>query len=53
LSYGLGTNDVSTLISLADENEDGKINWEEFVPIGIEAIKTFFARNKVIQKKKK
>lgn len=53
LSYGLGDNDVSTLISLADENNDGKINWEEFVPIGIEAIKTFFARNKVIQKKKK
>jgi len=40
------------LISLADENEDGKISWEEFIPIGIEAIKAFFSRNKMLQKRK-
>ena len=40
------------MIALADENDDGKISWEEFVPVGIESIKTFFARNAVLQKKK-
>jgi len=50
LSYGLNDNDIYTLIALADENADGKINWEEFIPIGIEVIKTFYARNKTIQK---
>ena len=52
LSYGLNDNDVYTLIALADENEDGKINWEEFIPVGIEGIKTFYARNKALQKAK-
>ena len=52
LSYGLGDNDVQNLIALADENDDGKITWEEFIPFGIEAIKTFFSRNKVLQKAK-
>jgi Ca2+-binding EF-hand superfamily protein len=52
LSYGLNDNDIYTLIALADENEDGMISWEEFVPIGIEAIKTFYARNKTLQKTK-
>ena len=50
LSYGLNDNDVYTLIALADENEDGKIYWEEFIPIGIDVIKTFYARNKTMQK---
>ena len=48
LSYGLNDNDVYTLIALADENEDGKIGWEEFIPVGIEVIKTFYARNKTL-----
>jgi len=52
LSYGLNDNDIYTLIALADEDDDGKITWEEFVPIGIEAIKTFYARNKLMQKSK-
>lgn len=52
LSYGLNDNDIYTLIALADEDEDGKITWEEFVPIGIEAIKTFYARNKTMQNSK-
>ena len=32
------------LIALADENKDELIDWHEFIPIGIEAIKTFFVR---------
>lgn len=52
LSYGLNDNDINTLIALADEDGDGKITWEEFVPVGIEAIKSFFARNKAIQRLK-
>jgi hypothetical protein len=40
------------MIALADENGDGKIEWEEFIPVGIEAIKTFYSRNKVLQRMK-
>ncbi len=50
LSYGLTDNDIKTLIALADDNKDGKITWEEFIPIAIDSIKAFFARNKVLQK---
>lgn len=52
LSYGLNANDIKTLIALADENNDGQIDWEEFIPVGIESIKTFFARNKTLQRAK-
>ena len=45
LSYGLSENDINMLIAYADENADEKINWFEFIPIGIEAIKTFYSRN--------
>lgn len=45
LSYGLSENDINMLIAYADENENEKINWFEFIPIGIEAIKTFYSRN--------
>jgi Ca2+-binding EF-hand superfamily protein len=48
LSYGLTDNDIKTLIALADDNKDGKITWEEFIPIAIDSIKAFFARNKVL-----
>jgi len=48
LSYGLTDNDIKTLIALADDNNDGKITWEEFIPVAIDAIKTFFARNKAL-----
>jgi Ca2+-binding EF-hand superfamily protein len=40
------------LIALADDNEDGRISWEEFIPVAIDSIKTFFARNKMLQKMK-
>lgn len=45
LSYGLNDNDINMLIALADEDKDESINWEEFIPIGIEAIRTFYCRN--------
>ena len=45
LSYGLNDNDINMLVALADENKDEKISWQEFIPIGIEAIKTFYSRN--------
>ena len=48
LAYGLTDNDIKTLIALADDNDDGKITWEEFIPVAIDCIKTFFARNKVL-----
>jgi hypothetical protein len=38
------------LIALADDNDDQKITWQEFIPIAIDSIKTFFARNKSMQK---
>ena len=52
LSYGLSENDIKTLMALADENNDGHISWEEFIPIGIDTIKSFFARNKALQRAK-
>jgi len=49
LSYGLGENDIKTLVALADEDpETGLIDWENFIPIGIDSIRTFFARNKIL-----
>ena len=45
LSYGLNDNDINMLIALADEDHDEKITWQEFIPIGIDAIKTFYTRN--------
>ena len=52
LTYGLSENDINTLVALADENNDGLIDWEEFIPVGIESIKTFFSRNKALQRAK-
>ena len=43
---------MKTLIALADDNQDGQISWREFIPIGIDCIKTFFSRNKAVQKMK-
>lgn len=45
LSYGLNDNDINMLIALADEDDDELISWSEFIPIGIDAIKTFYSRN--------
>jgi hypothetical protein len=45
LSYGLNDNDISMLIALADEDESEMIDWHNFIPIGIEAIRTFYTRN--------
>ena len=45
LSYGLNDNDINMLIALADENKAEMINWQLFIPIGIQAIRTFYTRN--------
>lgn len=49
-TYDLQENDIRVLLALADENENGQITWTQFIPVGIEAIKTFLARNKMLQK---
>lgn len=49
-TYDLQENDIRTLMALADENANGAITWREFIPVGIEAIKSFLARNKMMQK---
>jgi hypothetical protein len=38
------------MIALADENQDQLIDWEEFIPIGINAIKNIYTRN-IIKKR--
>jgi hypothetical protein len=40
------------LLAIADENKNGRISWREFIPVGIEAIQTFLARNKLMTKEK-
>lgn len=47
LQYQLTPNDIKNLLAIADENKNGKISWREFIPVGIDAIKTFLARNKI------
>lgn len=37
-------------MALADENKNGQITWKEFIPVGIDAIKSFLARNKALEK---
>ena len=48
LSFNLTEQDMATLIAMADENQDGKIQYDEFIPIGIDLIKTFIARDKAL-----
>jgi hypothetical protein len=50
LSYGLNDNDINMMVALADENEDESIDWREFVDIGVQAIKTIYARNFALEK---
>lgn len=49
-TYDLQENDIRTLMALADENKNGQITWREFIPVGIDAIKSFLARNKALNK---
>lgn len=49
-TYDLQENDIRVLLALADENDSGGITWQEFIPVGIDAIKTFLARNKMLAK---
>ena len=49
-TYDLQENDIRTLMALADENPNGQITWRDFIPVGIDAIKSFLARNKALNK---
>jgi hypothetical protein len=40
------------LLAIADENPNGMITVKDFIPVGIDAIKTFLARNKLMAKQK-
>jgi hypothetical protein len=50
LPYDLTSNDKRMLLAIADESPHGAIDWKEFIPVGIDAIKQFLARNKLMQK---
>ena len=52
LPYDLSPNDMRYLLAIADENKNGRISWRDFIPVGIDAIKTFLARNKQLAKEK-
>lgn len=44
--YDLNENDIKMMIAMADEREeDEKINWKEFIPIGLDLIQTIYRRN--------
>jgi len=51
LAYDLTENDVRAMLALAEEDEDHRIPWEPFVPVGLAAIRTFLSRNKQLAKK--
>jgi Ca2+-binding EF-hand superfamily protein len=51
-NYDLSENDMRMLLALADENENGKITWKDFIPHGINAVQVFLERNKQAAKKK-
>lgn len=52
LAYDLSENDTRAMVALAEETEDSmQIPWQQFIPVGIEAIKTFISRNKSLAKK--
>jgi hypothetical protein len=42
----LSDSDLRILLALADENANGKITWNDFIPFGINAIQVFLDRNK-------
>jgi len=44
--YNLSDSDLRILLALADENSNGKITWNDFIPYGINAIQVFLERNK-------
>lgn len=45
LSYGLNENDINMMIAMADEDQDERIHWKEFLPIGIDIVKNIYSRN--------
>lgn len=36
---------MHSLLALADENDNGKITWTQFIPVGIKAVQIFLERN--------
>ena len=44
--YNLSDSDLRILLAQADENSNGKITWNDFIPFGINAIQVFLDRNK-------
>lgn len=52
MPYDLTPNDIRMLLAIADENPNGMITVKDFIPVGIDAIKTFLARNKLMAKQK-
>lgn len=49
MTYGLNENDINMLISMADEDRDEQIDWNEFLDTGIRMIKLIYARNQAKQ----
>lgn len=46
LRYNLSENDIKMMVACADEDvETESINWQEFVPIGLDIIRTIYRRN--------
>lgn len=46
LTYDLSENDVLMMVAMADEREeDEKINWRDFIPIGLHLIRSMYRRN--------
>jgi len=45
LTYNLTEHDVKMMIALADEDENELIPWKNFVPIGIDLVRTIYRRN--------
>lgn len=47
LDLGISGHELRMIIAEADENDDGVIDYREFVPVAIELIQSFKARQEV------
>ena len=45
-SIGISPQELRFVISEADENENGLVDYEEFVPLAVDLIQSFRARNR-------
>ena len=48
MDLGVPHNEMRMLINESDENQDGVIQFEEFVPLAVDMIMTFTARRRAI-----